>query len=75
MVDRRDNREDIVKLQVHVEGIIKEAEKERIAVNDFKDDVAQRFDTVDNRLRVIERNMYYAIGGLAVLQFLLKYLH
>ena len=75
MVDRRDAREDITRLQFMTDRILEDTKMEREVVQKLKDDVDRRFDKLDNRLRLVERNMYYAIGALAVLQFALKFVH
>ena len=75
MVDRRDAREDITRLQFMTDRILEDTKMEREVVQKLKDDVDRRFDKLDNRLRLVERNMYYATGALAVLQFALKFIH
>lgn len=75
MVDRRDGREDIVKLQVLTDVMLKQIENEKQVVQLFKDNVETMFGKLDERLRVVERNMYIAIGILAALQVVLKFVH
>lgn len=74
MVDRRDAREDIGKLQVLTDVLVKQIENEREVVQLFKENVEMMFGKLDERLRIVERNMYIAFGVLVALQFLLKFL-
>lgn len=73
MVDRRDTREDIAKLQILTDVMTKQMEKERQVLDLLKQNVETMFDKLDDRLRVVERNMYIAFGALVALQFILKF--
>lgn len=75
MVDRRDSREDIGKLQVLTDVLVKQIESEKKAVELFKVNMEIILGKLDDRLRVVERNMYIAFGILVALQFLLKFIH
>lgn len=71
--DRAD-RDDIVKLQVQVDRVIHDIEGDKILRWNVDESIKARFDTLDERLRLVERNMYIALGALGLLEFVTRWI-
>ena len=60
------------RLEQQVDRLVADAESEKETRRRVSTDETERFNCLDKRIRVLERNMYIAFGAVAMLQLVLK---
>lgn len=63
----------MMKLETQMGRLVSDAQSEKGTRSRSNDRIDKRFDGMEKRLRYVERNMYIAMGGLAVLEISLRF--
>ena len=69
----------LIRIDTRLEDLVRENRDTKKEVGSLKDtkcdkkDVDKKFDDFENRMRRMERIIYTAIGGLAILQIVLSF--